>query len=411
MPFLIWLLGLLGLRRLGSSACVPPVTPIQGTDTEFSAEIVRVTQILPHPNADRLEIARFEMKGIGETTYEVVVQKGAYKTGDLAAYFSVDCVLPLSHPEFAFLKERADGKNKTHFRLRAAKLRGVFSQGLLVDSRGNPFGTQVANEYGVTYHRDPEPAEHGPTAASSKPKTQPMPIYGVESLKKVPRLFEVGEPVYVTEKIHGTNFRFGWVKRRGLLGLLGLYRFVVGSHRVVKGDGSAGYYGADVWSEAAIRMDLARKTKGYLGHVFYGELYGFTYDGKPIQDMHYNRNPGEGPGLVIFDIRCLKGNAWLLPDERNELCGAVGLTPVPMMGVYSYMGTDEYSADPVVLAEGLSYLACRSNASGYRLSNLPGNTPHIREGIVVESLEGPRRKAKYVSEAYLRRHENRSAAA
>ena len=152
-----------------------------GTNTEFSAEVVRITQVNSHPNADRLEIARFEMKGIGETTYEVVIQKGSYRVGDLATYFSVDCILPTQHPEFQFLLGRLDGAGKDLYRLKAARLRGVFSQGLLVPAPvGSEWGAPMAAEFGVTYYRAPDEDVAGPTAPSAKPKTQPLPVYGVD---------------------------------------------------------------------------------------------------------------------------------------------------------------------------------------------------------------------------------------
>src|SRR5690242_2187618 len=122
--FTAWLSGAIGARSTSSQ--------FGSTDTEFSAEVVVIHKVQPHPNADRLEIATFEMKGSGPSSYEVVVGKDEFRPGDLASYFSVDCVLPTDHPSFAFLKQRADGANKTHFRLKAARLRGVFSQGLLV---------------------------------------------------------------------------------------------------------------------------------------------------------------------------------------------------------------------------------------------------------------------------------------
>ncbi len=374
------------------------------TDTEFSAEVVRVTQVLPHPNADRLEILRFEMKGIGETTYEVVSGKGAYAVGDLAAYFSVDCILPTAHPDFAFLLERLDGKGKTHYRLRAARLRGVFSQGLLVPLCSQMpettaleriyksqalgklgFGTQVAEQWGVTYHRKPEPGENGVPTPGKKPTKQPMPIYTVDSLKKLPRLFEEGERVCVTEKIHGTNFRFGWVRRR-VLGIPFGWKFVVGSHRVIK-DGTGGnWYEQDVWTEAADRMRLAEKTRGYKGHVFYGELYGYTYTGQKIQDLTYGRAPTEGPGLVIFDVKGPDGylDVW----TRRNLCAELELDHVPILSLGPELSTMEFiSVEVKQLAEGKSVIA-------------PGQ---IREGVVIESTEGLRRKAKFVGESYLMR--------
>lgn len=356
----------------------------QRTDTEFTAEIVRITRILPHPNADRLEIARFEMAGTGETAYEVVVRKGEYNPGDLAAYFSVDCLLPTSHSAFAFLKERPDGASKEVFRLRAARLRGVFSQGLLVPAPSQlSFGEGCADHFGVTYYRAPEPDANGPTPPSSKPKKQPFPVYTVDSLKKLPRLFEEDEPVVITEKIHGTNFRFGWVRRR-FLGIPIGWKFVVGSHRTIKGGNGNHWYGEDVWMDAAERMRLAEKTKDYKGYVFYGELYGYTYGGRKIQDLTYGRKPEDGPGLACFDIQHPNGG-WLIPFERECVLADCDLPAVPVItGRYPL----KFSSHGVrLLSDGPSYF----------------DNSQIREGVVVESLEGPRRKAKYVGAEYLMR--------
>lgn len=372
-----------------------PTTEKRSTDSEFTAEVVRITQIQPHTNADKLEIARFELDGIGETSYEVVIQKSSFKVGDLAAYFSVDCVLPLDHPDFKFLASRPDGAGKSHFRLRAARLRGVYSQGLLVpapDSSpfGGPvFGQQVAEQFGVTYHRDPEPEEKGgPTASTKKPKAQPMSVYKVDSLKKLPRLFELGEQVVITEKIHGTNFRFGWVRRR-FLGIPIGWRFVVGSHHVIKGNTGGGFYGEDLWSQTAHAMKLAEKVADYRGYHFYGELYGYTYSGQAIQDLTYGRKPDQGPGLAMFDVKSPTGE-WLSPFERESVLADVDLPSAPWL----YVG--DYHPDfTMQFAEGKSTL-CKG----------------IREGCVVETVNSsPRRKAKYVGESYLMRkdeHKDRS---
>lgn len=358
------------------------VTPTN-TDTEFTAEVVRITQVLPHPNADRLEIIRFEMKGIGETTYEVVSQKGQFSVGDLATYFSVDCLLPTSHPDFAFLLTRLDGAGKDYYRLKAARLRGVFSQGLLVPApTGMDFGAAAAEHYGVSYYRRPEPGEPQEPGKPRKVKTQPMPIYGVDSLKKVPRLFEEGEWVMVTEKIHGTNFRFGWVRKK-LFGIPFGWKFVVGSHRVIKeGDGNH-FYGEDLWTQYAEKNNLAEKTKDYKGWAFYGELYGHTYSGQKIQDLTYGYRPEDGPQMMIFDIRSPNGK-WTRYFEREVIAADCGFVTVPE--VYS----GPYPAEGVAaMAEGQSLIFHKQ----------------IREGVVVESQEGPRRKAKYVGQGYLLRKE------
>ncbi len=353
------------------------------TDTEFTAEIVRVTQLLPHPNADRLEIARFEMKGLGETSYEVVIQKGTMAPGDLVAYFSVDCVVPTSHPDFKFLTERKDGAGKAHYRLRAARLRGVYSQGLLVPA-GNflQYGDNVAALFGVTYHNPIGSftlTETG-TPKYKQPKVQPCPVYGVDSLKKMPRLFGEGEQVCITEKIHGCNFRFGWVRRKVLGVPLG-WKFVVGSHRTMR-------TGNDLWTQAADRMNLKAISAKCKGLMFYGELYGHTYDGEKIQDLTYGTAPQDGPSLAIFDVRHMGEGYWLDAWDRFDLCVDLHLEHVPVLNACISWTTNlaELMVEPKL---------------GFGTSTLDSRT--VREGVVVEALQGTRRKAKYVSEAYLMR--------
>ncbi len=356
-------------------------TPPGRSETEFSAEIVRVTRLIPHPNADRLEIARFELKGFGETSYEVVVQKGSFTVDALAAYFSVDCVLPLSHPDFAFLSTRLDGAGKDFYRLRAARLRGVFSQGLLVPA-GNflQYGDNVAALFGVTYYTPEVKNAPGTTISTKRAGVQPIPRYAVDSLKKMPRLFETGERVCVTEKIHGTNFRFGWVRRK-ILGVPLGWRFVVGSHNTMRS-------GSDLYTQAADRMHLANVARKAKGLVFYGELYGHTYDGEKIQDLTYGVAPQEGPQLAIFDVWHNKERYWLDAWDRFDLCADLHLEHVPIL-----------QAD-AVYTEMLVDLHTTAEWSG-DISTLDSKT--IREGVVIESLQGPRRKAKFVTEKYLMR--------
>ena len=59
------------------------------------ANIVRVTEVKPHGNADTLEIIP-----IGE--YQVVSKIGQFKVGDLAVYIQPDSVVPQTEP-FRFI--------------------------------------------------------------------------------------------------------------------------------------------------------------------------------------------------------------------------------------------------------------------------------------------------------------------
>lgn len=85
-----------------------------------------ITGIGPIADADRIEAAH-----VGGWT--VVVQRGSFEVGEQVLYFEIDAALPLDDPRFAFLEPRGrrvvDGR-PVHV-LRTAKLRGVYSQGLI----------------------------------------------------------------------------------------------------------------------------------------------------------------------------------------------------------------------------------------------------------------------------------------
>lgn len=83
------------------------------------AYLVRVDEILPM-NADRLECAH-----IGG--WNCVVGKDEFKAGDIGVYFEIDSKLPEVAPfnEMEFLKSK-------HYKIKTQKIRGVYSQGLLM---------------------------------------------------------------------------------------------------------------------------------------------------------------------------------------------------------------------------------------------------------------------------------------
>lgn len=92
------------------------------------ARVVAIDDVIPHPNADKLELAI-----VGG--WQVCIKLGEFKKGDLALYCEIDSLLPTSVPEFAFLEERNEGLksfgDKTYARIKTIKLRKELSQGLL----------------------------------------------------------------------------------------------------------------------------------------------------------------------------------------------------------------------------------------------------------------------------------------
>lgn len=98
------------------------------TEERALATVEEITEIRPIENADAIEVAR--VRG-----WDVVVRKDEFKQGDLVVYFEIDSFLPLDDPRFTFLAPRGARKNPEGIEghvLKTAKLRGVYSQGLVL---------------------------------------------------------------------------------------------------------------------------------------------------------------------------------------------------------------------------------------------------------------------------------------
>jgi len=117
-----------------------------------SVDIIAIGDILPHPNADRLEITH--IKG-----WQCCIPKGQFHTGDHAVYIEPDYEVDLSHPSFAFLKDADHPKSKQRIKVR--RFRGSLSQGLLIsvpeDIRNLPVGSNVMDELNINRYEPPLP--------------------------------------------------------------------------------------------------------------------------------------------------------------------------------------------------------------------------------------------------------------
>jgi ATP-dependent RNA circularization protein (DNA/RNA ligase family) len=102
-----------------------------------------------------------------------------------------------------------------------------------------------------------------------------VPHYDIEGLRKYESLFTPGEPVVITEKIHGSNGR--WVYVDGKLYCGSRTKFRQGS----------------VWNEMAERYRLEEVLSAHPGLVLYDEVYG-----KGVQDLTYGK---EKPEVLFFD--------------------------------------------------------------------------------------------------------------
>jgi RNA ligase (TIGR02306 family) len=339
----------------------------------FVVEVLPLTAVEPHPNADRLELAV-----VGN--YRVIVRKGEFHAGDLVAYIPEASLLPDALVERLDIRAYLAGPR--HDRVRAARLRGVLSQGLVYPAHADwVAGQDVAAELGITKW-EPEIPLHMRGTAGAAPTW--WKGYDVEPYNRYPHLLTAGEPVYVTEKIHGTCGVFGRDSADES-------RWFVSSkghsdgHRVLLPDETNLYW-------QAARQMRVHEAIGQVGEAerqvqVFGEIYGAqTPGGRRIQDLAYNA--ALGLRLAIFDIAV--DGVFLPYDEAMKATQRMGLAFAPLL----YAGPFE-PGSILALAEG------PETASGTKA--------HIREGIVIrpqtprESEEIGRVVLKFVGASYLTR--------
>lgn len=278
---------------------------------ELKVEVVKIDTIEVHPNADRMELAI-----VGG--YQICTQIGQYQAGDLAVYIPVDSILTEKLEAHIF---GPDANVKLHkHRVRAIKLRGAVSQGMLmtITSAAN-FGVKVIRNaplkgmdltevLGITKYQPP--VKHLPQNMQAKAKRHQHPSFtkytSINHLKKYWHALKEGEPVYITEKIHGTNFRAGWVpfvprtfwqKVKNIFGLSDSWEFVYGSHNVQLMDGNGKYaFKSNVYKTIVDTHKLKGKIPN--GQVWYGEIFGAGIQ----KGYEYGMKDG-AVDVAFFDIK------------------------------------------------------------------------------------------------------------
>lgn len=299
--------------------------------SEFHVEVVRLGKIETHPNADLLEITRVH------GGYPCILKKGDFKEGDLAVYIPIDTTLP-DVEMFAFL----DAKDRK--RLRAKRLRGVFSMGLVVHALPDMVeGQDVAERLGIVKYEAPEPMSMGGDN-ESPPTGWFFPHYtDIEGLRRHRNVLRAGEEVVATEKLHGANGRFVHDGER----------LWVGSRTGVKRRDEN-----NLWWKVAIAMNLEERLATTPHKVFFGEVYG------QVSDLKYGHSGKNTASLRIFDVFDTVEGRYLDHDDAVKLASELGFDWVPMLKRGAW-GDDWHE-----LAEGSSQLA-----------------DHVREGFVVKPVK------------------------
>lgn len=299
----------------------------EGMNSTHRVEVVPVV-LEKHPNADSLSIVHIY-------GYTVVVRTADWEGKAIGAYVPPDSIVDSARAQFAFLKD--------HEHVKARKFRGILSFGLLTTAPdGSRIGDDVAEALGVT-HYDPPIATQGKAGGEAEqPPSAYVPIYDLEAFKRyAARVFEPGEPVVVTEKIHGANARF----------MFDGERMRCGSRTEWKKEHAENLW----WRAMRNHPGIEQFCRAFTETVLYAEVYG------PVQDLRYGLTT---PAVAAFDI--LDHGAWLSHSSAQKLAQQFALPWVPIIAECPFRENAI-----VALADGPS---------------LVPTAKHMREGVVVRPL-------------------------
>ena len=270
--------------------------------------VATINEIKPIEGADAIELAV-----VGG--WNCITKKGEHAVGDLIVIATTDAIIPV---------ELSDEMGVTNYlrkgqRVRTVKLRGVYSECLIIPLKHIPFMENYYEGkdmmYAMNIWKYEPPVKQIQLASGKKIRYQDNPnfhvYYKFPNLKNVAGMFTEDDVVEITRKLHGTNARYGIVKKsklsifdrvKKLFGAKWVdYEFVVGSHNVEKGSDSQGFYDTNVWYEIADTYNIKRKLWDYVkvmssvgedigaGITLYGEIYGagiqknYDYGLKDIQ--------------------------------------------------------------------------------------------------------------------------------
>ena len=325
---------------------------------EHKVLLAKVEEILPHTNADRLEVVRV----LGWYT---ITQKGAFKVNEPIIYIPVDSILS---EELETLLFPPDSKIKLDKRrVRAIKIRGTVSQGMVIPLKelvGNypklatkKLGDDVAEIINVTKYEPPQPPAYMGGNQVIKRKINPhfKEYTDINKVQFYPNVLMENEEVYVSEKIHGCSSRWGYLptepntllkKIRQFLHILPQYEWVYGSHKVQLQDkpkNHKGYYSENVYYIIGEQYNLKDKLED--GVVLYGEIVG-----KGIQ-KGYTYGHNEDYAFYAFDISI--NGEYLNPAEFMKYCDRYNIPRVPVLyeGPYSTKLAWELASGPSMIME------------------------------------------------------------
>jgi RNA ligase (TIGR02306 family) len=358
--------------------------------------IAKINEVKAIEGADNIEL-------VVAGGWNAITKKGEFKEGDETIIATTDAVIPEK------LSEEMGVANylRKGTRVRTVKLRGVYSECLIIPMKylhgkttmGDfdlKAGSDCMGFLGIVKYEPP--VKQIQLASGRKIKwrdNQNFHIYyKFPNLKNVDGMFTEEDLVEITRKVHGTNARYGIVKK-GKLSFWDKvkkffrladewidYEYIYGSHNCEKGSDSQGFYSTDVWRTVAEKYNIKEKLWSYIknrnvevgeGIILYGEIYGAGIQ----KNYDYGLTDIEFAG---FDVK-LRGeylstyDAWQLVKNHIDL---------PYVEILHYGDWTQEIQDK------------------FTFNNFIEGTKVPHEGIVIKYFTGDRKKvAKVINPDYL----------
>lgn len=366
------------------------------------AHVEEIVDIQPIPNADKIEVATI----LG---WKVVIAKADnFKVGDKVVYIEIDSKVP-ERPEFEFLRDRK-------FRVRTIRLRGQYSQGLIVPlsilGKGNySIGDNVTEKLGITYYvpednarkaaKPPKSLRYQSMAArhknlfkrrpfrwlmrrewgrkllfvffgrkKDKPKAFPTKFAFIhktdeDRIENLPWLLGYTNPLIVTEKLDGTSSTY-ILERRGRK-----FEFWVLSRNVRQlNEDQSCYHDYNIYWAMAKKYNIETHLREYLEAN--PELSYVCIQGESVGSVQGNPLKLPEDDLYIFNF-ITSSEGRLTSLDGKKIVEGWGMKWVPIldenftmptdMEEFKQMATAKSVVNPQVLREGIVLRDPKTNLS------------------------------------------------
>lgn len=278
------------------------------------ATIEKISEAVPHPNADRLTI--YKMEGM----VWKVISAEKFCVGDRVVYIKTDTVVSADVPEYSFLE-----KNK--YRVSCIRLRGQFSNGLILPlSIMQKYlpptvqkGEDISQYIGVTKYVKPETLQSGDSAGAFP--THLISKTDEERGESVPEILEQfkDKECYISVKVDGSSCTIINSPDGGFI--------VCSRNQMVKESTNSLYW------HPVFKYNLREKLPP--GYALQGECYGYGVQTNPEELKTID--------FKVFSVWDVPTRTLLSYKESIQLCEQIGVPFVDVMyhGPFIWNDMDE----------------------------------------------------------------------